>query len=139
MAEDTKSTLELPDIQPKKVKKPYKVSEKVRARNRKGNDAFLKNKAENERKLKEYEEMLKTKSVVKNEVEELLNEKIIDKLEQTMSRLSFHQPAPLSIIEEEKKEIQETGYNSDSERRKNSRFNNTPPASPKLYDRFKRF
>jgi hypothetical protein len=132
--------LVLPEIKPKKVKKPYTVSEAVRARNRKGTEAYLRNKANNERKLREYEEIIRTRSVVKNEVEELLNDKIVNKIEQSMTAMSFRQPpAPLEIIQEESESESESGNRSDSEKRKNPRFQRShQPQSPKM-ERFRRF
>lgn len=136
------SEIDLPEIQPKKAKKPYKVSQRVLDRNKKGNESFLRNKAENEQKLRDYEEIIKTKKMVTNEMENLLNEKIISKIEQSLSTLSrplcvSQNLVPLEIIKEEDESDED--YMSDySEKRRNSRFNKCDLPSPKVVSRFKR-
>lgn len=135
------SEIDLPEIQPKKAKKPYKVSQRVLDRNKKGNESFLRNKAENEQKLRDYEEIIKTKKMVTNEMENLLNEKIVSKIERSLSTLSrplyvSQNLVPLKMIKEE--ESDEDYISDSSEKRINSRFDKCDLPSPKVISRFKR-
>lgn len=140
MSEEIDSVeINFPEIQPKKAKKPYKVSQRVLDRNKKGNQNFLRNKAENERKLRDYEEIMVTKKIITNEMETLLNDKIVSKIEQSLTNLTFKQNlVPLEIIKEDEDYSSSDDISDSSEKRRNARFNKCNLASPKTIGRFRR-
>ena len=117
---------------PRKTDKPYKVSEKVIERNRRTAKKNSERRAEDKRKLEEYEKLMQAKSLTRDEADQLLNEKLVALEERITSKVKVSVPKIAPIPEEPQ------GYTSDSQRRFSSRFK-VQPASPIGYDRFRRF
>lgn len=130
------------DEAPKKTKRKYTITDKVKQRSAKNREMFQKLNAENRQKLKDYEKYVKGKTgLSKEEVEELLNSKfneLTSKLEEltVSSRKQEQVPEVLPTIPEEENEI----YQSDGGsyyKRVNSRF--AKEYETPTYTRFRRF
>lgn len=117
----------------RKTNQSYKVSEKVLKRNKDIAQKNRERRAEEKRKLAEYEKLVQTKSLTRDEADRLLNEKFIALEERITSKVKAIEIPKIAPIPEEPQ-----GYTSDTQRRFSTRFKQQP-TSPMGYDRFRRF
>lgn len=128
------------DSNKRRGRRKYTTSEKVVQRNRIANAASVKKLKENQEKLKEYEILKKTKTLTKEEADELLSTKLSQveaKLDEIANKQIMAVPPILKPIQEDS-----SGYSSsDSQKRVSERFSkrDVSPQVSRLSERFKRF
>jgi predicted transcriptional regulator len=125
--------------EPKKPKRKYTISEKVKARNLINREKFQMINAEKQRKLQEYDKIVNTKSLNKEDVEELLSSKFselttkLDELKPTKKQEEV--PELLPRIAEEPDDIYQSDGGSQY-KRVSTRF--TKEYTIPTYSRFRK-
>jgi inorganic pyrophosphatase/exopolyphosphatase len=123
-------------MEKKKTKRKYTISEKVKKRNAVNSERLKKFNAENNRKIKEYERLVQSKAIGKEEVEELFNNKFSDLAAQLEGLKNSKQEQVPEILEPIKEEP--IGYVSEGgTRRLTDRFNRQYDVQN--YSRFRKY